>query len=528
MPPQAPTLWRSYVRNMLVGTLISGGEHERGLKLLEERLGELAGTAPVPLIEDVTGLLLMSAVRTGHYKDLESRYRHRLNYAAWPGIFQNIHLLQYGVFVARMAGDRSAEEAMLEDVIGRAERWGLRGQIAQAHAEGAFGAWLADDANALARHIAGVSRAVEIEGFRGFAFLLHALERRSDAAPWGGEELHILDYAHLVRSVELHDRKAAASHAQAALAAAQRASIAFLEVLARVILAAYEPEARGTHLLEARRIAAGIDEPAVAESIRRLRAGAADVGILTPLVRRLSSIAPRSQLRVSFLFGHVTKDGVTVKLRRREAELISAIAQHRHGVPIQRVCDLLWPDDAPEHARNAFRVTLARLRRAIGEANVISQSEDSVAIAPAISVDLWEIEDDLSAARRLTDPSQQALRLEPLHQRLRDWEPDSAPPWEWFAPVARRIAETDHEVTERLARSYLRQGRLADALVLANRMIERDPLDEPAHELRIRILLAQGEHASALRELRLYGTELRRELGIETPRSLTSLVTSEI
>jgi len=234
-----------------------------------------------------------------------------------------------------------------------------------------------------------------------------------------------------------------------------------------------------------------------------------------------------SRLRVSLLSRSVTKDGVTVKLRKRESELIIAIAHHRHGAAIQRVCELLWPDETPALARNAFRVNLARLRKAIGETNIVSQTEEIVALVPSIAVDLWEIEDDLSAARRLSDPSKRALMLELLHDRLREWEPDSAPSWEWFAPLTRRIAETDHEVTERLARSYLAQRKFADALALANRMIERDPLDEPAHELRIRILLAQGERASAVRELRLYRAELRRELGIETPRSLTSLVTSE-
>jgi DNA-binding SARP family transcriptional activator len=191
---------------------------------------------------------------------------------------------------------------------------------------------------------------------------------------------------------------------------------------------------------------------------------------------------------------------------------------------IQSVCELLWPDETPELARNAFRVNLTRLRKALDEATIVSREEQLLNLAPATLVDLWEIEDVLAAVRCSSIPAERTSRLEVLHQRLHDWQPELAPSWEWFAPTVRRIAEIDHEVSERLARLYLMSGKLSEALALADRMIERDPLDEPAHELRLRILMAQGEGASAARELRLYGTELRRELGIDPPASLTSLV----
>lgn len=522
--PETPALWRSYLRNMLSGTLISAGDHERALRVIDEHESTFHGTAPPRLIDQVAGIRLISVIKTGHYKDLEVRYRDRLNYEANPGVMQAIFLLHYSVYAARMAGDRAAETAIVYQARSLAERWGLRAQVAHADAEGAFGAWLADDQPALAHHMAGLNVGVVREGFRGFGFLLHALERRAEAAPWSGEEPTYLACAHIVRTVDSPEQKPSLAHAEAALAAARRAGFAFLEVLAQVILAWLQPEAGGAHLLEARSVAARIDEPAVAQAVERLQAGAPDAGILTPLVRRLSRVAPGPRTRISLLFGRVTRDGIAVTLRKRELELVLAIARYRHGISIQSVCDLLWPDETPRLARNAFRVNLVRLRHALGDATIVSRVQELVTLAPAIDIDLWDIEDVLAALRRLTAPQEQQLRLELLHQRLRDWQPELAPGWEWFAPTVRRIAEIDHEVSERLARLYLSSGEFSAALALADRMIERDPLDEPAHELRIRVLLAQGDRASAMRELRIYCEELRRELGIEPPGSLTSLV----
>ena len=277
-------------------------------------------------------------------------------------------------------------------------------------------------------------------------------------------------------------------------------------------------------IIEAPSIAGKIDGPAVAQSVDQLHAGEASPGLLTPLLRRFSPREQKPRVDVSILFGRVARGGTLVHLRKRELELVLLIARHRHGISVESMCEVLWPDKTPEMARNVFRVNLVRLRKALDEATIVSRMQELVTLGPAIQVDLWEIEDTLTAARCRSAPAEQVTRLEWLYRHFCDWQPESAPAWDWFAPTLRRIVEIDHEVSERLARFYFVSGKFGEALALADRMIARDPLDEPAHELRIRILMAQGESSSAKRELRIYGEELRRELGIELPASLTSLV----
>src|SRR5581483_8881233 len=96
--------------------------------------------------------------------------------------------------------------------------------------------------------------------------------------------------------------------------------------------------------------------------------------------------------------------------------------------------------------------------------------------------------------------------------------------WEWFAPLEARLDDLAREVATVLGFAALRRGDADESLALANRIIESDPCDEPARELRIRALLALGDHSFARRELRDYQRVLAAELGAEPSPEILALV----
>ena len=92
--------------------------------------------------------------------------------------------------------------------------------------------------------------------------------------------------------------------------------------------------------------------------------------------------------------------------------------------------------------------------------------------------------------------------------------------WEWFGPIERRrgVAALG---AYRLACDAFARDNFDTAVKLAQSIIARDELDEPAWELAIHALAEKGDRAAAQRELRRYRGITLRELNAEPPSELT-------
>lgn len=94
----------------------------------------------------------------------------------------------------------------------------------------------------------------------------------------------------------------------------------------------------------------------------------------------------------------VLRDGMSLQLAKRGQgkviDLLKAlIAQGGRSVDEARLADILWPDAEGDKAHQAFRTTLHRLRKLLGNDDVISVQDGTVTLDPRYCwVDVWAFE----------------------------------------------------------------------------------------------------------------------------------------
>ena len=153
-----------------------------------------------------------------------------------------------------------------------------------------------------------------------------------------------------------------------------------------------------------------------------------------------------------------------------------------------------------------------RLRRITG---VLLEDNHRLSLAPQVVVDI----SDMTGLSRslIADPNSPELgRLPDLvhaHSILPGWDE------EWLVVERERYRLSRLRALEGSAEALLSSGRLSEALDAALAAIDAEPYRESAHRLSVRIHIAEGNHAEAIRAYHAYGAVIRDELGI-TPSPL--------
>jgi DNA-binding SARP family transcriptional activator len=439
-------------------------------------------------------------------------------------------LLVQGAEIARVRGDRGAEREHIARALDVARTAGLRNFVAFFEAEAAFGAWLAGDDAACARHAAALDAAVERDGVRGFACFAAAARGRF-AEPLRHDHPEWVARAYLLAAANAVDTGDAAAARRCALRARELAASRqgpFLGVLAALALAEIDASRRGELHAHAAALARGIDAEELHDAVDTVAHGG-DGAFLVPFLRRYrrepGGTTAGSGVSIEVVTGRVVRDGEAVTLAEREHALLTAIAIRPEAVSRDRLTDLLWPALGEDAARNAFHVCLHRLKARLGGVEVVVRSRDGYRLGAGARVDLWEIERALGALR--SDGSlgdERAARLRELYHRVRAARPARMEGWEWFDQTERRLRELRCEIAQALAEHALEVGDTQDALALCHEMIAYDPCDEPAREIAIRAYLASGDRAAALRHFRQYRDVLTAELQCEPSAALAQLV----
>lgn len=185
--------------------------------------------------------------------------------------------------------------------------------------------------------------------------------------------------------------------------------------------------------------------------------------------------------------------GATVRPTRKTAALLTWLAL-AGATPRERLADLLWPDAASP--RNSLRQVLHVLGR---DAPLVTGG-DPVALGG--DVDVVHGDGELLGAFDFSD----------------------APEFdEWLA--FQRDRQRDERI-ERLATradALERDGRLADALDGARRVLPLDPFSEVAHRRVMRLAYLVGDRAGALNVYRRFEERLSRELGVRPLPETTAL-----
>jgi DNA-binding SARP family transcriptional activator len=227
-------------------------------------------------------------------------------------------------------------------------------------------------------------------------------------------------------------------------------------------------------------------------------------------------VLPTAQL--SLLDGfELMMDGKAVELTLNAQRLVAFVAIN--GKPLQRlyIAGILWPDSSDKHAGASLRSTLWRLRRSAP--GLIESRGTRLALSPHVIVDVREM---IAALRALDEnPSESPPRLSrhPLRAEL-------LPDWydAWVQVEREQYRQFTVHALESLGEKLAIQGRFGEAVQAALAAIAAEPLRDSAHRLLINVYLGEGNRSEAIREYRGYCDVLKKELGVEPPWEIQSLL----
>lgn len=219
------------------------------------------------------------------------------------------------------------------------------------------------------------------------------------------------------------------------------------------------------------------------------------------------------------------RDGTLVDLGPPSVRFVLGVLllEANRVVPLERLIDLIWPDDPPRTARVTTQVRISRLRAVLGDDVVL----DTEASGYVLRVDPDTVD---------------AYRFQRLVARADDEDPAAAVPLLrealdlWRGPALAGVASEDVRerltmgleeqrlsTVERLAELRLRLGRHAEVVDELRGLVAERPSRENAVALLARALRAGGQTTRALELLREHRERLADELGLDPGPRLRQL-----
>ena len=219
-----------------------------------------------------------------------------------------------------------------------------------------------------------------------------------------------------------------------------------------------------------------------------------------------------SVVRIEIFRASASRRGVVCRLRRRELELLVALATCGEIVGRDAFLELLWPGVARTHASAALRTTIHRLRQSLGVADVVV-NESGYRLGEGVCVDIHEAERALRIVGAAFDaePSAQT-QLRDLFRAFDVDLPHIYDGWPWFERVRPALLDVRRRVGIRLAQMNFGLRRFAESVDIAERLLHHDASDEPALELLVRALIADGRALEARHCVRRYTGPVSPEL----------------
>jgi DNA-binding SARP family transcriptional activator len=182
------------------------------------------------------------------------------------------------------------------------------------------------------------------------------------------------------------------------------------------------------------------------------------------------------------------------------------------------VAGQLWPDVSEARAHSSLRSALWRLHKAAP--GLVDASSSGLALARGVRVDVREL---AAWARGACDKRADGDAVVPLDvgragELLPGWYDD------WVLLRREHVRQLHLHALEAWAERLSRAGRYGEAVQAAHVAVRAEPLRETAHRALVRIHLAEGNAAEALRAYESFRTLLREEMGLAPSRLMEALV----
>lgn len=188
---------------------------------------------------------------------------------------------------------------------------------------------------------------------------------------------------------------------------------------------------------------------------------------------------------------------------------------------------LLWGDTGDAQAHQSLRKALSSIRSALGDEaeSILLAQEGSVALAAA-QIDVDAIRFERLAAEGTPEAAARAAALYRGHL-LHGFDLDEGPFNDWLLVTRERLRELALRTMSRLLAHQMAGGSFDPAAETANRILQLEPLHEPAHRALMQLYAAHGRRVDAVRQYRLCADALRRELNV-TPDAETEALYRKI
>jgi DNA-binding SARP family transcriptional activator len=208
------------------------------------------------------------------------------------------------------------------------------------------------------------------------------------------------------------------------------------------------------------------------------------------------------------------------------------LIQGSGGVPEDALFEAFWPDRDADSARQHLAVAISRARKVLdlpdAQQSIIEAKERTyrLRLRDRDSVDADEFEN--AAATALADRGRD--RTVTLEAAATLWTGEPLPEDRyaaWSLPWRERLAHTYSHVLTALVERYAASGSHHDAIRVAARLLELDPLDERAHRELMVGYARTGRTSQALRQFLECRRAMVTVLGVE-PSSETAEVQARI
>jgi DNA-binding SARP family transcriptional activator len=178
----------------------------------------------------------------------------------------------------------------------------------------------------------------------------------------------------------------------------------------------------------------------------------------------------------------------------------------------------LWPDVPEDHARGSLRTARWGVHKAVP--GLVDVSGGALALAAGVRVDVREFTD---WARRVLDPTVAVGTGATPDVALRG---ELLPGWydDWVLLERERLRQLRMHALEALADKLAAAGRYGEAVQAAYAAVRTEPLRESAHRAVVRVHLAEGNIAEAVRAYTAFRDLLGSELGVGPTAQMTELI----
>jgi DNA-binding SARP family transcriptional activator len=182
------------------------------------------------------------------------------------------------------------------------------------------------------------------------------------------------------------------------------------------------------------------------------------------------------------------------------------------------VAGLLWPDVPETQAHGSLRSALWRLQKVAP--GVVDVAGGALSLSDTVRVDVRELD---AWARRALDPR---ADVDPFVSAGLCTSGDLLPGWydDWVLLERERLRQLRLHALEALAGKLTAVGRHGEAVQAAHAAVRAEPLRETAHRMLMRIHLAQGNVAEAIRTGESFRAHLFDEIGVAPSPQMEELV----